>query len=96
MSTWTTACKSWAYETGLTEKGKSVNKNWDGGQCYASEFKNVQKCKKQVLWALSISATVLRKISTEVLKCWLYAGKHIRKHHENILVRKMAQMIFFA
>lgn len=39
--------------------------------------------QKQVIWALSISATVLRKISTEVLKCWLYAGKHIRKHHEN-------------
>lgn len=49
--------------------------------------------QKQVLWPLSISATVLRKISTEVLKCCLYAGKHIRKHHENILERKMAQMI---
>lgn len=47
-------------------------------------FLNMKKCK---------TVTVLRKISTEVLKCWPYTEKHIGKHHENILVRKMAQMI---
>lgn len=56
---------------------------------------NMKKCKNKfsTLWALSKTVAVLRKISTEVLKCWPYTEKHIGKHHEYILVRKMAQMI---
>jgi len=94
--------KSWAYEARLTEKGMSINKkSLMGSRHMLLNLKmwnlNMKKCKNKfsTLWTLSKTVTVLRKISTEVLKCWPYTEKHIGKHHEYILVRekKMAQMI---